>query len=61
MLIVRYETQWCSAKPHSAELILSLPQGFVRDPVLSSRTVLRTRCDIVKVVTMGVSTPCEAG
>ena len=49
MLIVRYEAQRSSAEPHSAEFILSLPKGFVHDPVLSSRTVLRTKCDIVKL------------
>ena len=31
MLVVRYEVQRSSAKPHSAEFILSPPKGFVRD------------------------------
>ena len=31
MFVVRYEAQRSSAKPHSAEFILSLPKGFVRD------------------------------
>ena len=31
MLVVRYEAQRSSAKPHSAEFILGLPKGFVRD------------------------------
>ena len=31
MFVVRYEAQRSSAKPHSAEFILNLPKGFVRD------------------------------
>jgi hypothetical protein len=31
MLVVRYEAQRSSAEPHSAEFILNLPKGFVRD------------------------------
>ncbi len=31
MRVVRYDAQLSRPKPHSAEFILSLPKGFVRD------------------------------